>query len=202
VAHPALLVPQKIPVDEDAILPYFPNLMEAVPGEFNATPFFMARKILFHELQDRVALNIWPHSINILPDQSNPYDIPKDTFYNSQILSQNCMLKPTKEDNDASFLAMENYLFGRLFDAMKDQSQAMYAFMEHISPHSNEPTIQETPDDDEISRTPPHSNKPHIQESPDGDEIVITPPYMNELPMQETPDNGEIATSSEGNSSP
>jgi hypothetical protein len=32
VARLALLVPQKIPVDEDAILPYFPNLVEAVPG--------------------------------------------------------------------------------------------------------------------------------------------------------------------------
>jgi hypothetical protein len=35
VAHPPLLVPQKIPVDEDAILPYFLNLTEAVPGNFN-----------------------------------------------------------------------------------------------------------------------------------------------------------------------
>jgi hypothetical protein len=56
VAHPALLVPQKIPVDEDAILPYFPNLLEAVTGEFNATQFFMAHNIPFHELQARVAL--------------------------------------------------------------------------------------------------------------------------------------------------
>jgi hypothetical protein len=31
MSHPALLVPQKIPVDEGAILPYFPNLVEAVP---------------------------------------------------------------------------------------------------------------------------------------------------------------------------
>jgi hypothetical protein len=37
-----------------------------------------------------------------------------------------------KEDNDASLLAMENRLFGRFFDAMKYQSQAMYAFMDHI----------------------------------------------------------------------
>jgi hypothetical protein len=58
VAHPALLVPQKIPVDEDAILPYFPNLVEAVPGEFNATPFVMAHNIPFHELQVHVALHI------------------------------------------------------------------------------------------------------------------------------------------------
>jgi hypothetical protein len=58
VAHPALIVPQKIPVDEDAILPYFPNILEAVPGAFNATPFFMAYNIPFHELQARVALHI------------------------------------------------------------------------------------------------------------------------------------------------
>jgi hypothetical protein len=58
VDHPALLVPQKIPVDEDAILPYFPNLVEAVPGEFNAKPFIMAHNIPFDELQARVTLHI------------------------------------------------------------------------------------------------------------------------------------------------
>jgi hypothetical protein len=97
----------------------------------------MAYSIPSHELQARVGLNIWPHSINISPDQSDPYGVPNDMFYNSQILSQNCMLKPTKEDNEASLIAMENLLFDRLFDATKDQSQAMYAFMDHISPHSN-----------------------------------------------------------------
>jgi hypothetical protein len=30
--HPTLLVMQKITVDEDAILPYFPNIVESVPG--------------------------------------------------------------------------------------------------------------------------------------------------------------------------
>jgi hypothetical protein len=59
LAHPVLLVPQKIPVDEDAILPYFPNLVEAVPGKFNATPFVMAHNIPFHELQAHVALHVW-----------------------------------------------------------------------------------------------------------------------------------------------
>jgi hypothetical protein len=108
VAHPALLVSQKIPVDEDAILPYFPNLIEAIPGEFNATPFVMTHNIPFHELQACAALHILTHSNNISPDQSDPYEIPKDTFCNSQILSQNFMLKLTKEDNDASLLAMEN----------------------------------------------------------------------------------------------
>jgi hypothetical protein len=84
VARPALLFLQKISVDEDAIFPYFPNLMEAVHGEFNATPFVMAHNIPFHELQARVALHIWPHSIKLSPDQSDPYDSPNDTFCNSQ----------------------------------------------------------------------------------------------------------------------
>jgi hypothetical protein len=51
MAHPALLVLQKIPVDEDAILTDFTNLVEAAPREFNVTPFVMAHNILFHELQ-------------------------------------------------------------------------------------------------------------------------------------------------------
>jgi hypothetical protein len=70
MAHPALLVPQTIPVDEDAILPDFPNVVEAVPGEFNATQFGMAHSIHFDELQAHVALHIWPQSIKISPDQS------------------------------------------------------------------------------------------------------------------------------------
>jgi hypothetical protein len=53
VAYPALLVSQKIPVDEDAILPYFPNLVEAVPSKLNATPFGMAHRIMLYELQGR-----------------------------------------------------------------------------------------------------------------------------------------------------
>jgi hypothetical protein len=72
VAYPALLVLHKISVDEDAILPYFPNLVEAAPGKFNATPFVMAHNIPFH------ALHIWPHSIKMSPDQSDPcFAIPK-----------------------------------------------------------------------------------------------------------------------------
>jgi hypothetical protein len=138
VAHLALLVPQKIPVDEDAILPYFPNILEVVPIEFNATPFVMTHNIPSHELQARVALHSCTHSIKLSPDQSDPYDIPNYTFCNSQILSQNCMSKPTKEDNDASLLAMENRLFDRLMDAMQDQSQAMYAVVErHVHHLSN-----------------------------------------------------------------
>jgi hypothetical protein len=109
-------------VDEYAILPYFPNLVEAAPIKFNATPVVMAHNIPFHELQAHVALHIWPHSIKITPAQSDPYDTPNDKFCNSQILSQNVMSKPTKEDNDASLLAMENHPCHHLFDAMKYQS--------------------------------------------------------------------------------
>jgi hypothetical protein len=58
VAHPTLLVLQKITVDEEAILPSFPNIVEAAPDELNATPFVMAHNIPFHELQARVALHI------------------------------------------------------------------------------------------------------------------------------------------------
>jgi hypothetical protein len=72
------LVPQKIPVDKDVILPYFLNIVEAVPGEFNVTPFAMAHNIPFHELKARVALHIWPHYIKLSPAQSDPYYIPND----------------------------------------------------------------------------------------------------------------------------
>jgi hypothetical protein len=96
VAHPELLMLQKIPVDEDAILPYFTNIVEAVPGEFNAKSFVMAHSIPFHELQACVALHIWSYSIKIPPDQLDPYNIPNNTFCYSQILSQNGMLKPNR----------------------------------------------------------------------------------------------------------
>jgi hypothetical protein len=165
-------------------------------------------------------------SIKLSPDQSDPYDIPNYTFCNSQIISQNCISKPTKEDNDASLLAMENHLFDCLMDAMQYQSQAMYAFVDrHVHhlynscdnahplhnsitdsisnhPHLNEPTSQETPDGDDISSTSPNSNIPTIQETPDGDEISFTPPYFNALPIQETPDGDEIAIPIERNISP
>jgi hypothetical protein len=210
--HPALLIPHNIPVDEDTILSYFPNVVEAVPAEFIAMPFVMAHIIPLHELQACVVLHIWPHSIKISPDQSDPYDIPNDTFCNSQILSQNCMSKPTKEDKDASLRAMENHLFDCLMDAMQDQSQAMYTFVDHhvhhlskscdnaqplynsvsdsrsTPPHLNEPTIQYNPDGNNISSISPNLNKPTIQEIPDGEEISITPPYCKALPIQETPD--------------
>jgi hypothetical protein len=149
-------------VSNDAISLYFPNLMEAVPGEFNATPCVMAHNTPFHELQVLFALHIWPHSIKISPDQSNPYDIPNDAFCKSQILSQNCMSKPTKEDNDASLLAIEDRLFDRLMDAMQDQSQAMYAFVDHHVHH-----LSNSCDNVQLL----HNSITYFS---------ITPPYLNE----------------------
>jgi hypothetical protein len=72
VARPALLMSHKIPVDQAAILPCLPNLLEAVPEEFNITQFVMAHNILFHELQARVALNIWPHSSTYIMINQTP----------------------------------------------------------------------------------------------------------------------------------
>jgi hypothetical protein len=165
--------------------------VEAIPGEFNATPFVKAHNIPFHELQARIALHIWPHSIKLSPDQSDTYDIPHDTFCNSQILSQKCMSKPTKEDNDASLLAMENRLFGRLMDAMQEQYQAMYAFVDHHVHHLSNSCDNAQPLYNIITdsrSTPPRLNEPTIQENPDGDEISSTSPNLNRPTMQETPD--------------
>jgi hypothetical protein len=136
------------------------------------------------------------------------------------------MSKPTKEDNDAMLLAMENRLFDRLMDVMQDQSQSIYAFVDHhvhhfsnccdnaqplhnividsssTPPRLNEPTTQENPDGDEISSTSPNLNRPTIQETPDRNGIGITPPSFNTLPIQENPDGDEIKTSSESNINP
>jgi hypothetical protein len=87
-----------------------------------------------------------------------------------------------------------------------DNAQPLYNSVAESSstpPHLNKPTIQETPDGDEISSTSPNLNRPTIQETPDGDEISIIPPYFNTLPIQEaTPDGDEIAIHSERNDIP
>jgi hypothetical protein len=117
------------------------------------------------------------------------------------------MSKPSKEYNDASLIAMENRLFDHFIDAMQDQYQAMYAFMDHICPHSNAPTIQETPDGDKISSNPPHSNEPTIQESHHLSnscdktqslhnsliDTISTPPHLNGPTIQETPYSDDIS---------
>jgi hypothetical protein len=116
------------------------------------------------------------------------------------------MSKPTKEDNDASLLAVQNLLFNHFMDVIQDQFQAMYAFVDrhghHLSksydnaqplhtivtysssnpPCLNEPTIQETLYDDAIIITSPNSNIPTIQETPDSDIPTI----------QETRDGDDI----------
>jgi hypothetical protein len=50
VAYPALLAPQKNTSKGGAILSYFPNLVQDIPGEFNATPFVMADNIPIDEI--------------------------------------------------------------------------------------------------------------------------------------------------------
>jgi hypothetical protein len=115
------------------------------------------------------------------------------------------MSKPTKEDNDASLLATENSLFGRLMHGMQDQSQAMYAFIDRNVHHLSNSCDNAQPLHNSITysiSTPPRLNEPTIQETPDGNEIIVTPPYFNALPIQENPDGDEIATSSENNISP
>jgi hypothetical protein len=132
VANPALVVTQKITVDGDAILPYFSNLADAAPVEFNSSPFVATHTIPFDEIQARVALHILPHSIKISPDQLDPYEIQIDMFCNSQILSQKCPSEPSSEKNEASLLAMENYLFNHLLDSMKLQTRSICEILHHI----------------------------------------------------------------------
>jgi hypothetical protein len=72
VAYPALLAPHTIPSKEGAILSYFPNPVEAISGEFNATPFVIAHNIPINKILRKAAFKIWPHSIKLLSDQTNP----------------------------------------------------------------------------------------------------------------------------------
>jgi hypothetical protein len=88
VAYHALLAPHKIPSKEGDILSYFPNLVEVLSGEFNATPFVMAHNIPIDESPRKAAFKIWPHSIKLSSDQTDPYDITSETFCNTQIISQ------------------------------------------------------------------------------------------------------------------
>jgi hypothetical protein len=101
------------------------------------------------------------------------------------------MWNPTKEDNDASFLAMENRLFEYLMDAMQYQSQAMYAFVEHHVHHLSNCCDNVQPLHNSVadsSTTPPCLNEPTIQETPDGDKIRSTSTNLNTSTIQETPD--------------
>jgi hypothetical protein len=91
------------------------------------------------------------------------------------------MSKSTKEENDASLLALENHLFDRLMDAMQDQSQAMYAFVDRVHHFSNscdnaQPLYNSVADS---SSNHPCLNKPTIQETPDVDEISSNSPRLD-----------------------
>jgi hypothetical protein len=88
VDYPALLAPHKIPSKEGALLPYCPNLVDAISGEFNAMPFVMAHNIPIDEILRKAAFKIWPHSIKLSSDQTDVYDITSETFCNTQIISQ------------------------------------------------------------------------------------------------------------------
>jgi hypothetical protein len=97
------------------------------------------------------------------------------------------MSKPTKEDNDASLLAVENRLFDRLMDAIQAQSQAMYAFadrrVDHLSNSCDNAQPLHNSVTDSISN-PPHLNEPAIQETPDGDEISSNSHNLNRPTIQ------------------
>jgi hypothetical protein len=96
-------------------------------------------------------------------------------------------------------------LFDRLMDAAQNQYHAMYVFIgRHVHHLSNSCDIAQPLHNGvaDSSSTPPRLDEPTIQETPDGDEISINPPYFNALPIQETPDGDEIATPSESNISP
>jgi hypothetical protein len=106
--------------------------VEAVPDEFNATPFVKAHNISFQEIQARVPLHMWPHSIKIPPKKIDPYDTPSNMFCNSQIISQKCPSEPSSEEHKASLLSTETCLFDRLLDSMKLQTRAIYDILHHV----------------------------------------------------------------------
>jgi hypothetical protein len=156
VAYPALLVPHKIPSKEGAILPYFPNLVEAISGEFNATPFVMAHNITIDEILTKVAFKIWPHSIKLSSDQTDRHDITSETFCKTQIISQQSRGQELDLTTafDASLLAMENLLYYRLLTSIQDQSVGLYAHMNilehacgvHSTTKPPTPTTQDSSD--------------------------------------------------------
>jgi hypothetical protein len=86
------------------------------------------------------------------------------------------MSKSTKEDNDASLLAMENPMFGSLMDAMQDQSQAMYAFVDRHVHHLSNSFDNAQPLHNSITyyiNIPLRLNEPTIQETPDGEKPAV-----------------------------
>jgi hypothetical protein len=208
VAHPALLVPQKIPVDEDAMLPYFLNLLEAVLGDIIATLFILAHKIPFHEIQALVALHICPHSIKISPDQSDPYGIPNNMFCNYQTLSQKRPSEPSSEDNEASLLAMENCPFDHWQDSMKLQTRAIYEILHHVledhhfdlasnSKGNTKPLYHRCPNNNTTEQTSPNSTSASKENTkPSSPEVTLE----QEIPNSTFDSDQNIVSSSDTNS--
>jgi hypothetical protein len=169
VAYPALLVPHKIPSKEGVILPYFPYLVEAISGEFNATPFVVAHNIPIDEILRRAAFKIWLHSIKMSSDQTDHYDITSLTFCKTQVLSQQSRGQELDLTTafDASFLAMENRLYDRLLTSLQDQSVGLYEHM-NILEHEHgvhSPTKPPTPTtQDSSDLTPSIGNTQSFQE--------------------------------------
>jgi hypothetical protein len=112
------------------------------------------------------------------------------------------MLKPTKEDNYASLLVMENCLLDCLMDAMQYQSQAMYALwtiflfiqINQLSKRLQTTTKSAVPI---LIRTYQLSKRLQMTAMKSATPLLILTHYL--LPIQETPDGNEIATSSESN---
>jgi hypothetical protein len=169
VVYPALLAPHKIPSKEGAILPYFPNLVEAISGEFNATPFVMDQNIPIDKILRKAAFKNLPHSIKLSSDQTDPYDITSESFCNTQILSQKYRRQELDLTTafDASLLAMENRLYDQLLTCIQDQSVGLYAHM-NILEHErgvNYPTKPPTPTtQDSSDLTPSIGNTQTFQE--------------------------------------
>jgi hypothetical protein len=165
VAYPDLPAPHKIPSKEGAILPFFPNLVEAIWGEFNATPFVMAHNIPIDKILRKAALKIWPQSIKLSSDQTDFYDITSETFCNTQILSQQSggQELDLAIAFDASLLAMEYRLYDRLLTSLQYQSVGLYAHM-HILEHErgvHSPTKPPTPTTQDSSDLTPSIGNTH-----------------------------------------
>jgi hypothetical protein len=166
VAYPALLAPHKILSKEGAILPYFPNLVEAISDKFNAMPFVMAHNIPIDKILRKAAFKILPHSIKLSSDQTDPYDIKSETFCNTQILSQQSRGQELDltTDFDASLLAMENRLYDRLLTSLQDQPVGLYAHM-NILEHErgvHSPTKPPTPTTQDSSDLTPSSGNTQL----------------------------------------
>jgi hypothetical protein len=97
VDRPVLLAPQKIPVDEDASLPHFPNLVEAIRNKFDVTPSFVMAHRQHSLSRNSSSCCIAYYLTTLYQSITRPigpllYDIPNNT-------------EPSSEENKASCIA-------------------------------------------------------------------------------------------------